>query len=241
MTCGGSWACEPLWYNGAMVTSIVDPIRVLLADDHAVVRKGIREFLEEDGGVTVVAEAADGAEAVRLVGELRPAVALLDVQMPRVNGIEATRQIKAACPEVRVLILTAYDEDPYVFALLRAGADGYILKNADPDDLVAAVKTVAAGGKVLAPDVAAKVIAQMTTGKPAAAAGQVEPLTERELAVLRLAAQGLTNKAIAAELGLSDRTVQGHLANIYGKLAVASRTEAVTKALKLGWLVLDDA
>ncbi len=224
-----------------MTTASSDPIRVLLADDHAVVRKGIREFLEEDGGVTVVAEAADGAEAVRLVGELRPAVALLDVQMPRVNGIEATRQIKAACPEVRVLILTAYDEDPYVFALLRAGADGYILKNADPDDLVAAVKTVAAGGKVLAPDVAAKVIAQMTTGKPAAAAGQVEPLTERELAVLRLAAQGLTNKAIAAELGLSDRTVQGHLANIYGKLAVASRTEAVTKALKLGWLVLDDA
>lgn len=228
--------------NGATIpVTVSEPIRVLLADDHAVVRKGIREFLEEDGGVAVVAEAADGAEAVRLADELRPAVAVLDVQMPGVNGIEATRQIKAAHPEIRVLILTAYDEDPYVFALLRAGADGYILKNADPDDLVAAVKTVAAGGKVLAPDVAAKVIAQVTTGKPAAAAGQVEPLTERELEVLRLAAQGLTNKAIAAELGLSDRTVQGHLANIYGKLAVASRTEAVTRALKLGWLVLDDA
>lgn len=224
-----------------MVTSTVEPIRVLLADDHAVVRKGIREFLEEDGGVTVVAEAADGAGAVRLAGELRPDVAVLDVQMPGVNGIEATRQIKAAYPAIRVLILTAYDEDPYVFALLRAGADGYLLKNADPDDLVRAVKTVAAGGKVLAPDITAKVVAQMTTGKPAAAAGQVEPLTERELEVLRLAAHGLTNKAIAVELGLSDRTVQGHLANIYGKLAVASRTEAVTKALKLGWLVLDDA
>ncbi len=224
-----------------MPATASEPIRVLLADDHAVVRKGIREFLEEDGGVAVVAEAADGAEAVRLAGELRPAVAVLDVQMPGVSGIEATRQIKATCPGVRVLILTAYDEDPYVFALLRAGADGYILKNADPDDLVRAVKTVAAGGKVLAPDIAAKVIAQATSGKPAAAAEQVEPLTERELEVLRLAAQGLTNKAIAAELGLSDRTVQGHLANIYGKLAVASRTEAVTKALKLGWLVLDDA
>jgi DNA-binding NarL/FixJ family response regulator len=224
-----------------MPATASEPIRVLLADDHAVVRKGIREFLEEDGGVAVVAEAADGAEAVRLAGELRPAVAVLDVQMPGVSGIEATRQIKATCPDVRVLILTAYDEDPYVFALLRAGADGYILKNADPDDLVRAVKTVATGGKVLAPDIAAKVIAQATSGKPAAAAEQVEPLTERELEVLRLAAQGLTNKAIAAELGLSDRTVQGHLANIYGKLAVASRTEAVTKALKLGWLVLDDA
>ncbi|MCX7671297.1 MAG: response regulator transcription factor, partial [Anaerolineae bacterium] len=177
----------------------------------------------------------------RQVGERQPDVAVLDVQMPGMNGIEATRQIKAGHPQTRVLILTAYDEDPYVFALLRAGADGYILKNADPDDLVRAVKTVAAGGKVLAPDVAAKVIAQMTTGKPAAAAEQVEPLTGRELEVLRLAAQGLTNKAIAAALGLSDRTVQGHLANIYGKLAVASRTEAVTKALKLGWLVLDDA
>ncbi len=224
-----------------MPTSTVEPIRVLLADDHAVVRKGIREFLEEDGGVMVVAEAADGAEAVRLAGELRPDVAVLDVQMPGVNGIEATRQIKAAYPEIRVLILTAYDEDPYIFALLRAGADGYILKNADPDELGRAVKTVAAGGKVLAPDVAAKVIAQMTIGRPAAAAEQAEPLTERELEVLRLAARGLTNKAIAAALGVSDRTVQGHLANIYGKLAVASRTEAVTRALRLGWLVLDDA
>lgn len=217
------------------------PLRVLLADDHAVVRKGIREFLEEDGEVAVVAEVAGGAEAVRLAGELRPAVVVLDVQMPGVNGIEATRQIKAAYPEIRVLILTAYDEDPYVFALLRAGADGYVLKNADPDDLVRAVKTVAGGGKVLAPDIAAKVVAQMTSGKPAAASEQVELLSERELAVLRQAARGLTNKEIAAALGISDRTVQGHLASIYGKLAVASRTEAVTRALKLGWLVLDDA
>ena len=222
------------------ITSIVQSIQVFLVDDHAVVRKGIREFLEEDGAIVVIAEAADGAEAVRLAGELRPAVAVLDVQMPIMNGIEATRQIKAAYPEVRVLILTAYDEDPYVFALLRAGADGYILKNADPDDLVWAVKTAAAGGKVLAPDVAAKVIARAVATEPPAASEPVEPLTTRELDVLRLARQGLTNKAIAARLGLSDRTVQGHLANIYGKLGVASRTEAVTKALKLGWLALDD-
>jgi DNA-binding NarL/FixJ family response regulator len=217
------------------------PLRVLLADDHAIVRKGIREFLEEDGEVAVVAEASDGAEAVRLAGETRPAVAVLDVQMPRVSGIEATRQIKADYPEIRVLILTAYDDDPYIFALLRAGADGYVLKDSDPDDLVRAVKAVAGGGKVLGPDIAAKVVAQVTSGKPAAAVEQIEPLTERELEVLRLAAHGLTNKAIAAELSVSDRTVQGHLASVYGKLDVASRTEAVTKALKMGWLVLDDA
>ena len=215
------------------------PIRVLLADDHAVVRKGIREFLEEDGEITVVAEASDGLEAVRLVGEHAPDVAVLDIQMPRMTGIEATRQIKAAYPGVRVLILTAYDDDPYVFALLRAGADGYLLKNADSDALVRAVKTTAAGGKVLDPDITAKVVAQMTGGKPAAAQDQVEPLSDRELDVLRLAGRGLTNKLIGQELDISDRTVQGHLANIYGKLAVSSRTEAVTRALKLGWIVLD--
>ncbi len=216
------------------------PIPVLLADDHAVVRKGIREFLEEDGQITVIAEAADGKEALRLAGVHRPAVAVLDIQMPGMTGIEVTRQIKAGFPDVHVLILTAYDDDPYVFALLRAGADGYILKNADSADLVRAVKSVAAGGKVLDPAIAAKVVAQATTGRPAAAQGQIEPLSERELEVLRLAGKGYTNKAIGVELNISDRTVQGHLAAIYGKLAVSSRTEAVTRALKLGWIVLDN-
>ena len=211
-----------------------NPIRVLLADDHAVVRKGIREFLEEDPEIVVVAEASDGAEAVRLAAEQAPDVAVLDIQMPRVTGLEATRQIKAAQPDVRVLILTAYEDDPYVFALLRAGADGYLLKSADSDDLLRAVRTVAGGGKLLDPAVAAAVMAQMRGGDP------VERLSERELAVLRLAGQGLTNKAIGATLGISDRTVQGHMANLYGKLGVASRTEAVTKALKLGWIVLED-
>jgi DNA-binding NarL/FixJ family response regulator len=215
------------------------PIPVLLADDHAVVRKGIREFLEEDGQIAVVAEASDGHEAVRLAGLHRPAVAVLDIQMPGMTGIEATRHIKATYPEIRVLILTAYDDDPYVFALLRAGADGYVLKNADSADLVRAVKSVAGGGKVLDPGIAAKVVAQATTGRPAAAQGQIEPLSERELEVLRLAGRGHTNKAIGVELNISDRTVQGHLATIYGKLAVSSRTEAVTRALKLGWIVLD--
>jgi DNA-binding NarL/FixJ family response regulator len=217
------------------------PIRVLLADDHAVVRKGIREFLEEAPDIVVIAEAGDGAEAVRLAAEQMPDVAVLDIQMPRLNGIEATRQIKASLPTVQILILTAYEDDPYVFALLQAGADGYLLKSADSDDLVRAVKATATGGKVLDPAVAAKVIAQMTTGQPDSAKTQMEPLSERELAVLRLAGQGLTNKAIGVELSISDRTVQGHLANIYGKLGVASRTEAVTRALRLGWIVLDEA
>ena len=152
-----------------MTTTASEPVRVLLADDHAIVRKGIREFLEEDREIAVVAEASGGAEAVRSASEYRPAVAVLDVQMPGVNGIEATRQIKAAYPDVRVLILSAYDDDPYVFALLRAGTDGYVLKNTDHDELVQAVKVVAAGGKVLAPDIAAKVVALVTSGKPAAA------------------------------------------------------------------------
>jgi DNA-binding NarL/FixJ family response regulator len=214
-------------------------IRVLLADDHQVVRKGIRDFLEEDPDIEVVAEATNGEEAVRLAGEHAPDVAVLDIQMPKMNGIDATSAIKAQLPRVRVLILTAYEEDPYIFALLRAGADGYVLKNADAEEIVRAVKSVAAGGKVLDPAVAGKVMAQMTTGKPAAAGDQVEPLSDRELDVLRLAAQGLTNKAIGHTLQISDRTVQGHLANIYGKLGVASRTEAVTTALRLGWIVLD--
>lgn len=219
---------------------MIQPIRVVLADDHAVVRKGTREFLEEDTAITVVAEASNGLEACALVAELQPDVAVLDIQMPVMTGIEATRRIKAAHPEVRVLILTAYDDDPYVFALLGAGADGYVLKNAGPDELVRLVKATAAGGKVLSPDIAAKVVARATGSPAIPAAEMVEPLSEREIEVLRLAGQGLTNKAIGLQLGVSDRTVQGHLANIYGKLQAGSRTEAVTKALKLGLITLEN-
>lgn len=214
-------------------------IRVILADDHVLVRQGIRQFLEEADDIAVVAEASDGAEAVRLVEQHRPDVAILDVQMPKMTGIEATRQIKEKFPHTRVLILTAYDEDPYVFALLQAGADGYILKSADADALLEAVRKIYRGEPALSPEVTEKVLRQFQKGGPAQTADQVEPLTAREIEVLRLAAQGLTNRAIGRALGISDRTVQGHLANIYGKLNVASRTEAVTEALKRGWIVLE--
>lgn len=215
------------------------PIRVVLADDHAVVRKGIREFLEQSGDITVVAEATDGPKAIDLVAEHQPDVVVLDIQMPGATGIEATRHIKAEHPGVRVLVLTAYDDDPYIFALLQAGASGYILKTADSTELVHAVRAVHRGESALDPAVAQKVVQQLTSGRPLGAQAVVETLTERELEVLRLAARGLTNKAIGLELGISDRTVQGHLANIYGKLNVNSRTEAVTEALKQGWITIE--
>ena len=214
-------------------------IRVILADDHAVVRKGIREFLEEAGDVEVVAEADDGAQALRLIEAHRPDVAVLDIRMPGVTGEEAARQVKDRSPQVRVLILTAYDDDPYVFALLQAGADGYVLKTASGDELVRAVRTVHRGESALSPEIATKVVRQAVSGRPEGAADQIETLTERELDVLRLAARGLTNRAIGHELGISHRTVQGHLQSVYGKLDVNSRTEAVTEALRRGWIVVE--
>ena len=214
-------------------------IRVLLADDHVLVRQGIRQFLEDEADIEVIAEANDGAEAIRMVQEQQPDIAVLDIRMPEVTGVEATRRIKERFPNVRVLILTAYDDDPYVFALLQAGADGYVLKTASAEELVRAVRTVYEGQSALSPEIASKVVRQMTSGKPAGAAEQVELLTERELDVLRLAAQGKTNRAIGGELDISHRTVQGHLASIYGKLGASSRTEAVTEALRRGWIVIE--
>ena len=182
-------------------------IRVLLADDHAVVRKGIREFLEEDTTMRVVAEASDGEEALALVARERPNVAVLDIQMPRLNGMDATRRVKKEFPQTRVLILTAYDDDPYIFAALQAGASGFLLKSASSDELVRAVHAVAAGETALSPAVAKKLV-QRTLTSDSADEESVEPLTERELQVLRLAAQGMGNKQIGHALSISDRTVQ---------------------------------
>ena len=212
-------------------------IRVLLADDHAVVRKGIREFLEEEGDITVVAEATDGHEALALAQELTPDVVVLDIQMPGQSGIDVTRALRAAGSTVAILILTAYDDDPYIMAGIQAGANGYVLKSAAPEEIVRAVRVIHEGQSAVDPTVAAKLMAYLggqRRQQPTAPA--VEPLTGRELEVLTLAAQGLTNRAIGHQLCISDRTVQGHLANIFGKMSVSSRTEAVMTAVKLGWI-----
>lgn len=206
-------------------------IRVVLADDHAVVRKGIRDFLEEDGDIEVVAEAGDGEKVKELILALRPDVAVLDIRMPVATGIDVARWIHQQSLPVRILILTAFDDDPFIVAALKAGANGYVLKNAEAEEITAAVRAVHRGEPALAPDIAQKLITQMTgTPEPPAV---LEPITDREREVLQLAASGLTNRGIGLELSISDRTVQGHLASIYAKLQVNSRTEAVTKALQL--------
>ncbi len=206
-------------------------IRVVLADDHAVVRKGIRDFLEEDGDIQVIAEAGDGAKVKELLTDLQPDVAVLDVRMPHVTGIEVTRWIREQKLPVRVVILTAYDDDPFVVAAMQAGANGYVMKNAEAETITAAVRTVHRGELAIAPEIEHKFLTRTVEAQASSASD--EALTEREHAILQLAASGLTNKGIGAKLSISDRTVQGHLASIYTKLRVNSRTEAVTKALQL--------
>lgn len=213
-------------------------IRVLLADDHAVVRKGIRDFLEEDETLRVIGEANDGEEALALIARDAPDVAVFDIQMPRLNGLDATRRVKQEFPDVQILILTAYDDDPYLFAALQAGASGYLLKTSSAEELLHAVHAVAQGDTALSPAVAKKLV-RRAAGSAAAQDEIIEPLTDRELDVLRLAAQGLGNKQIGVALNISDRTVQGHLANIYGKFHVATRTEAVLFAVRQKWIALE--
>ena len=214
------------------------PIRVLLADDHAVVRKGIHEFLEMNGTIQVIAEANNGDAALDGIREHRPDVAVLDIQMPGRSGIEVTRAIRAEKIPVGILILTAFDDPPYVKAVLTAGANGYVLKSAEAQDIVDAVHAVHVGQSALSPQIAQMLVRQFSSERTGADA-TTESLSERELDVLRLAARGLTNKAIGVELDISDRTVQAHLARIYDKLQAASRTEAVMRAVALGWLPAD--
>ncbi len=214
------------------------PIRVVLADDHAVVRKGIREFLEEDGTIRVVAEASDGEEAVALVAREQPDVAVFDIQMPRITGLEAARLVKKDYPNTRILMLTAYEDEPYIIAALKTGASGYLLKTAGSDELVHAVRAVALGETALSPAVA-KQLVQRASGNSSVQEETVESLTEREMEVLRLAAKGMGNKQIGSALAISDRTVQGHLANIYSKLHVTTRTEAVLFAVRRKWIILE--
>ncbi|HHV78550.1 MAG TPA: response regulator transcription factor [Firmicutes bacterium] len=204
-------------------------------DDHALVREGTRELLEQESDIKVVGEAADGEEAVRLAASLLPKVVTMDVSMPGMNGIEATAKIKQACPGVAVLALTAYDDDPYVFALLDAGVAGYLLKSASGSELVSAIRAVARGETVLDKVITAKVVKRALNRGASREEPQVR-LSTREVQVLRLVASGLGNKEIASQLGISARTVQVHLYNIFSKLDVDSRTEAVIKAAQKGWI-----
>ena len=208
-------------------------IRVVLADDHAVVRAGTRRILETAADIRVVAEAGNGEQAIEAIASTRPDVAILDVKMPDPGGIELTRWIRENAPSTAALVLSAYDDDPYVLAALQAGANGYVLKSADAEDIIRAVRSVHAGKSAVDPEIARKVLRSLSGAQ---AAAQPERLTARELAVLQQVAKGQTNKAIGSELGISARTVQGHLAKIFDKLEAESRTEAVMRAVSLGWL-----
>jgi DNA-binding NarL/FixJ family response regulator len=214
---------------------------IVLADDHAVFREGTRRLLSEELDLNVVGEAETGQRAVSVVRALKPDLVVMDVVMPGLNGIEATREIKKSHPGTAVLILSAYDDDRYVLGLLEAGAAGYLLKSAGGHELIQAIRAIVAGEAVLDPSVMAKLLsrASRTAAHGPAEPGDESP-TDREMEVLRLAGQGRGNKEIAAELALSVPTVKAHLVNIFNKMAVGSRTEAVLQAVRRGWIQMED-
>jgi DNA-binding NarL/FixJ family response regulator len=212
-------------------------ITVLLADDQAMVRAGFRMILETEPDIDVVAEAADGAEAVSAVRRLRPDVVLMDIQMPVMDGLEATRQILGEGDDVmsRVLILTTFERDEYIFEALRSGASGFLLKNASPEDLVSGIRTVAEGNALLAPSVTRRIISEFARHPaPSARAADLEELTEREIEVLRQVARGKTNSEIAEELVVGEATVKTHVSNVLAKLALRDRVQAVVFAYESG-------
>lgn len=219
----------------------MNKIKIIIADDHVLFREGTRNLIDKEKDMEIVGEASDGEDVIKLTAELAPHVVLMDIAMPKVNGIEATKRIKSHQPSTAVLILTAYDNDQYIMALLEAGAAGYLLKNVSGNDLVNAIRAVYAGEAILHPTIAQKVFSRFGGGKEAKS--EAEPsveLSERELEILKSAARGMSNQDIADRLFLSRRTIQAHLANIFRKMDVGSRTEAVLQALRKGWLGLDD-
>jgi len=216
-------------------------IKIVIADDHAVVREGTRALLEREEDFEVVGEAKDGVEAVDIINEQHPDVAILYISMPKKNGIEVTREVKKNWPSLAVLVLSAYDNDEYVFALLESGAAGYLLKDVPGHEIVDAVRSVYSGESVLHPSIARKVIQRAVIGTARTMENKSEiVLSEREKEVLQLAARGLSNQDIAEKLCISVRTVQGHINSIFHKLGVGSRTEAIFMSVKKGWLSFED-
>ena len=219
----------------------MDKIRILIADDHALVRDGTRRSLEAEQDMEVVAEATNGEEAVQLAMELKPDIVLMDIAMPKMDGIAATKQIKHECPDINVLVLSAYDDDQFVFRLLQAGAAGYLLKSVHSQELITGIRAVNHGESVLHPVIARKVLSRfiLTSQKPPDTMTTGE-LTKREIEFLKLMTRGLSNKEIANEVNLSIRTVQGCLGQIFKKLGVNSRIEAVIYALKEELVTLEE-
>jgi len=211
----------------------------LIADDHPLVREALHQALQSEEDMEVVAEACDGEEAVKLALELKPDVVVMDIVMPKLNGIEATRKIKAIAPDIAILILTAYDDDEYVLGLLDAGAAGYLLKSARGRDLAGAIRAITSGESVLHPKIIAKLLRRAMVA-PAKEHKASEVLSERESEILRSVALGMSNKEIAEKSFLSERTIKAHLTNIFNKLNVASRSQAIVKGLQWGLVTLEN-
>ena len=215
----------------------MDAIRILIADDHAIVREGLRTLIGSEPGIELVGEAADGVEAVLKARTLQPDVVLMDLVMPRKDGLEAIREIKQENPEIRILVLTSFAEEDQVFPAIKSGAQGYLLKDSSPEELLKAIYAVHSGEAPLHPTIALKLIRELK--QPSDLPPAADPLTEREVTVLKLVAQGLTNQEIADRLMISEWTVRTHVSNILDKLHVANRTQATLYALREGLAHLD--
>ncbi len=217
----------------------MSPIRVLIADDHRLFRQGLR-YVCQAGGIEVVGEAEDGWEAVRLARQLQPDVVLMDIRMPGLDGVEATRLITANQPEVRIIILTMYRQDQYVFEAIKAGAQGYLLKDIDEKELVDAIHAVHRGDALINPTLAARLLEEFRRLSQGEVPEGTEELTEGEMQVLRLVAQGADNRTVAERLAISERTVANRLSEIYRKLHVNNRVQAALVALRRGWVSLEE-
>lgn len=213
-------------------------LRVLIADDHALLREALHRALDDEEDMGVIAEAGDGEEAIKLASELKPDVVVMDIVMPKLSGIEATKRIKQIAPNIAILVLTAYDDDEYVLGLLDAGAAGYLLKSVRGRDLSGAIRAIKSGESVLHPNIIAKLLKRAMTAPVEEQKSQELP-SARESEILKLVALGMSNKEIAEKLFLSERTIKAHLTNIFNKLNVASRSEAIVQGLKWGLVTLE--